>query len=425
VTRPALRGVTLLELLIALGLSSLLVVAGTGLLLGQQRAFNASSGQRAVQESGRLALEEVARSLRGAGYGVDPALVFDFGEMASVPRSRLGAYGRGYNLSWACTAAHGLSWAGNQPVRCRDSEVGSDEAVFYARDPMFSRPIFSATAGTLLLQGDLRQPLFAGQVLVAMCLLDPMVRAYVTVGRFTPGTDNPVAANLVQVQLAPGRTVNAVPAFPFENEVLSDACFGAGAAVVARVDRYRYFVDTFDEAGNRVAPQTPGSRPYLMLDQGLLDQNGANIVVPVAADVEDLQFTWLYPPAAAGAGARLVGATPGVNAADGAFPIDVTVPPPASGAPPGSAARVTGNPTNIQGARVSVVVRSAEPDISLTDDVVRTIPAAGNRPAVLGLPYYRRTLFETTVIVRNLQGQAFVYTTVDPTGQPGMNLGGG
>jgi len=416
VTRAgAPRGVTLLELLIALGLSSLVVVAGTGLLLSQQRAFGASSGQRAVQESGRLALEEVTRALRGAGYGVDPALVFDFGEMAAVPRTALFGYGRGYNLSHACA----------DPVRCRDRTDGSDEVVFYARDPMFSRPVISVAANQIVVQGDLRQPLFKGQVLQVMCLLDEMTRAYVTVDRFVPAPNAPNALSAVAIPLTSGETRSGVPAFPFENEALADACFGAGAAVVVKVDRYRYYVDTFDEAGNQVAAQVPGSRPYLMLDQGLLDQAGLPVRLPIAPDVEDLQFVWLFPPAAAGTGAQLVGAQPGTNAADGAFALRVDVPPPSVGAAPDAPARVTGNPTNIQGVRVSVVVRSSEPDINLTDAQWRTVPAAGNRAPFLGLPNYRRTLFETTVVVRNMQGRAFVYTTVDPAGQPGMNLGGG
>jgi len=174
-----------------------------------------------------------------------------------------------------------------------------------------------------------------------------------------------------------------------------------------------------------VAAQTAGARPYLMFDPGTIGPDNQPMVIPLTADVEDLQLTYLYPPAAAGDGSRLVGATAGVNAADEAFPIRVDVRPPAAGDAPGAASRVTGSPANIQGVRVSLVVRSSEVNIALAEFPWSLLPAAGNRAEVQGLLGYRRMLFESTVITRNLQSRAFVYTVVDPAGQPGMNLGGG
>ena len=416
--RPtATRGLTLIELVIGLALSSMVIVAGTTMLLSQQKAFRASSGQRSSLEAGRLVLDELVSSLRTAGYGMDSQLTFDFGDMANVPRSALGIYGRGYTQGYLCNNPG--------PVRCRDRIDGPDEVVFYSRDPLFSRALVDATTSQLTVLGELRQPLYAGQILQVMCRLDPMTRGYVTVSQGVAAQAAPDPTKKVTIQLKAGVKQLNVPAFPNENDVLTDACFTAGAAVVAKVDRYRYYVQSYDEAGNLVANGTAGSRPYLMLDQGLTDLNGAAILLPLAADVEDLQLAYLYPPAGAGGGARLVGVRQGTNAADEAFPITVGVAPPAMAAPADSAARTTGNPANIQGVRVSVVVRTPEPDVEKTAASWLTIPAAGNRPALVGVQGFRRGLFETTVTVRNMQAADFTYTVVDPAGLPGMNRGGG
>jgi hypothetical protein len=72
-----------------------------------------------------------------------------------------------------------------------------------------------------------------------------------------------------------------------------------------------------------------------------------------------------------------------------------------------------------------VVVRSSEADISLASDFDRTVPVAGNRAAFLGQPSYRRSLFETTVYLRNLQTTAFTFPSVNAAGGSGYNLGGG
>jgi hypothetical protein len=144
----------------------------------------------------------------------------------------------------------------------------------------------------------------------------------------------------------------------------------------------------------------------------------------VASDVEDLQLTWYFPPAAAGGPRRAVGADPGVNAADEAFPITTQVVPPGYLDAPDAAARTTGHPANLEAVRVSVVVRSPDADIAVTG-ASAAVPAAGNRPALAGALHHRRALFETTVVIRNMRTTTFAYPMRDPAGSPGANLGGG
>jgi type IV pilus assembly protein PilW len=413
------RGFTLMELVVALGVSGLAIAAAMALLVSQQRSYAATSADRAQQEAGRMALKELVGKLRGAGYGVDPNLVLDFGPTAVVPRP---------NLIAPATTVQQSSYACANPVRCRDSTTGSDEVVFLTRNPAFSRVASAVDTDKVTLTGEMSRDLQAGQILQVSCMGGAQVRAYVTVAQAVAGVVNPDPAKDVDVQLSPGQAAGGLPVFPFENSQLTDSCFslsGGVAPMVTKVDRFRFYVAWYDPQGNVVPAQTLGARPYLMLDQGLRDPLGTPELIPVAPDVEDLQLTYLYPPAGAGLGLQPVGASVGTSAADEPFAITTAVVPPAMDDAPDAASRTTGHPANIQAVRVSVVVRSAEADVGLATVEDRTLPTLGNRAAFQGVPYYRRSVFETTVALRNLQSQAFVYPTVSAAGGEGMNLGGG
>lgn len=418
--RRAARGLTLIELLVALGVSALTIAAAVALLVQQQRAYTNSSGDRAQQEAGRMALKEITTRLRQAGYGVDPSLTFDFGQVDVAPRAGLPAPALSVRQgTYLCATA----------VDCRDTTGLSDEVVFHARDPLFSRRASKVEGELLTLIGDLRQPIYAGQILQVSCIGSTQLRAFVTVKTTklppaAPAVPNPAAP--VLIELEPGQDTSGRPVFPFENAVLAGGCFNQAAPdqpVVTKVDRFRFHVGWFTENGGAAAAGADGARPYLMLDRGLA---GAVGDVPVAADVEDLQLTYFYPPAAAGQANRMVGGTPGTAASAEAFPIEVDVIAPAYEDAPDAASRATGHPANIEAVRVSVVVRSAEADlVALSNPADRTLPAAGNRAEVLGQPGYRRTLFETTVVIPNLRSTRFNYPMVNAAGGQGFNLGGG
>lgn len=417
--RRASRGLTLIEMMVALTVSALTIAAATALLIGQQRSFVAGSADRAQQEAGRMALHEITRRLRTAGYGVDANGVLDFGATASVPRANLIPPAAFVSFpGYACATS----------VRCRDSvdSTASDELVFLTRDPLFSRFTSAVTTSTLTLAGDLKVPMYAGQILQVSCLGGSRSRAYVTVSQDVVPPANPLPTGAPVVQLMVGVSAAGVQAFGRENATLADPCFSLGAPlgpIVTAVERTRFFIAWYTEAGAVVAPQTAGARPWLMLDHGL--GGAAPTVLPIAADVEDLQFTYFYPPGVAGGPARVVGAAAGTSIADEPFAVTTTPTPPAYDDAPDAASRTTGHPANIQGIRVSVVVRSSDPDVALITAPDRTVPAAGNRPAFLGQPNYRRSLFETTVSLPNIQAASFTYPNVNSAGGPGFNLGGG
>jgi hypothetical protein len=149
-----------------------------------------------------------------------------------------------------------------------------------------------------------------------------------------------------------------------------------------------------------------------MLDQGLSDDAGA-VLVPVAPDVEDLQFAYYYPPAAAGGAPRVLGATEGVALDGGPFKMQTDVTPPGMDDLIDSAPRLTGHPANIQAVRVSAVVRTPDTDVGLPPQEGATVPAAGNRKEQDGQPYHRRSTFETTVLLRNLGSTYYLYPVTE------------
>jgi hypothetical protein len=423
-SRPAAeRGLTLLELVISMGMTAIIVAAAVTLFLNMHRGYNAGAGDRALQETGQTALVTVGnRVIRKAGYGIDPAYALDFGNLARVQQQALTANQKlSAFQTYACAA----------DVRCRDQvggATGSDELVLYARNPMFSRPVIAADAAAVQLRGDLTRPILPGQVLQVMCLSGSRARAYVTASAAVAAATPPNPAAVVSVPLQPGVLTAGRSTFPFQNDQLADACFSDGNAVVAQVDRFRFFVSWYDDAGAVVAPQTAGARPYLMLDQGLVDARGQPVLTPVAENVEDLQLTYFFAPAAANGGVRPSGATPGTSIADevGSLAVGpavtVAVDPPLLDDPLDAASRTTGHPNNVLAVRVSVVVRSPEPDLALASDAERLLPAAANRAAFLGAAYHRRALFEDTFLLPNLRSGAVIHCAIGAA--PGMNLGG-
>jgi type IV pilus assembly protein PilW len=193
------------------------------------------------------------------------------------------------------------------------------------------------------------------------------------------------------------------------------------ATKVFKVDRYRYFIQSYSATGAKVTWGTAGSRPWLMLDHGTFDTTDSNKaqIDPVAPDVEDLQVAYVFPLDDVN---PVVGATAGTQVATDSTGIDLGAACPASTDDITAPARLNHHPGNIRSVIVAVVVRSAERDVLLPD--AATLPAALNRPAQAGPDGYRRLLLQTSVTVRNLDSRA-PYYPVYGTGTDQLNVGGG
>lgn len=63
------KGFTLIELVVALSLGMLVTLAATQIFMTNQNTFNAQRGTVDMSANGRIALDQLARSVRQAGYG--------------------------------------------------------------------------------------------------------------------------------------------------------------------------------------------------------------------------------------------------------------------------------------------------------------------------------------------------------------------
>lgn len=380
------RGFTLVEVIIALVVNLVVLIGVLALLQGQQRSFQRGSHDRALQDRARLAMGELTEGLRRAGYGMDPAFAFDFGPVVNYAQIQ-DKPGRPWvgSTSYQCGAS----------VACRDNKAdGTDEVVFYARDPYFERRILplNVSNGSLTLDRPLNAPLSAGQVLLVTCQGGGW-RAYVTVG-----AEVAIGAQVVPLTGGAGTT------FPQQNGYLAEAdarCLReSSTTAVFKIDRFRYFIQQFPDASGV-------NRPWLMLDRGLADPNGAPIQEPVAPDIEDLQVSYVFPNAPA---SQSVGAAGGAIAA-GATGIDLAPGPPGFDdfAVPPSASRQTHHPANIRSVNVALVARAPVADVKAPGN--DTLPAALNRPARngAGVPVgYERYLLVTSVATRNMESRGAV-----------------
>jgi type IV pilus assembly protein PilW len=438
VSRSSGQGFSLIEMMVGLMVSAVIVAGSISLLINQQQAYQNTSSDRAGQESARLALGTIGDALRRAGYGIHPSVTFDFGDIPG---------GVGVVFDSVDTSAH--AYLGRDcatPVTCRDNAdgpAGSDQIAFYARDPHFVRALYSAPNPTqLAVVGALTSPLLKGQVLAVACGgLCGKRWAYVTVDHTAPGSGG--STNII---LHSGSGFD----FPYQNAALSDSCFGANlwdgttdpvtglpldriafrtASKVFKVDRFRFYVDRY------LDPDSGQLRPYLMLDQGLTDDTGRPVRTPVASDIDDLQFAYVFPNAPLVAN-KLIGATAGNSVNNSNLGIDLTVSPPVYLDAMANNSRATQSPANIRAVRVSVVVRSPEADITLPGkSLVNTyLPAAGNRGEVVSDPanpgnfpdpYHWRSSFESTFDVPNMDSHALSCGDYSDGTTTGLNVGGG
>ncbi|MCA1938752.1 MAG: prepilin-type N-terminal cleavage/methylation domain-containing protein [Dechloromonas sp.] len=61
------RGLTLVELMVAMTIGLILMLGATGVLITNQRAFTATEGLSQIQENSRIAVDMIARDIREAG----------------------------------------------------------------------------------------------------------------------------------------------------------------------------------------------------------------------------------------------------------------------------------------------------------------------------------------------------------------------
>jgi prepilin-type N-terminal cleavage/methylation domain-containing protein len=370
------RGFSLLELLVAMGVTSIVVAGISIILVKQSQASVKQSQQRSLEETGRQALLELAYAVRMAGAGIAPTAAFDFDHYAC---SSVGD-------ATTCNNNPGIERAPLTPTPAspgkRDKTDGSDELVVSYRDPVFSRNVKAKTGSgpyTVTLDKPLTTTIRQGRIGMLLCSgADPV--SYV---KFS--TD--AAAGVSDVTLAlVENTDGNYPKVPPD-----DGCFANAAFVL--VERVRYFVaNDFDGV------------PALFRDRGR-----AGDPQVLFRGIEDLQLTYTIGPAPAGSGLTGnagcgTGWVYGVCPTAG-IPLDTAVADPDwIKAPYDDPSRFKSRPANIRSVEINLVGRATQASPDKAGDPV---PNIGNRPG-RAADSYTRSVFRLSEQTPNLLARATI-----------------
>lgn len=356
------RGFTLIEVLLAVAILSFVIAGISQVLIKQSQASTQQIQQRDMEESGRLALMELARAVRLSGYGINPLAAFDFDR-------------------YGC-ATPGTATSCNNS-KTRDAIDAPDELVVSWRDPTFSRSATGITGSgpwTVTLATALPvQPLKAGRIVQMLCAgAEPSVYLALSSDTTASGTSM-VLRSLANADgyYTGYLTTGALNAAP------TDGCFAT--ATVMMVERTRYFV----------APDTDGV-PSLWRERGRSTGNEL-----LFRGIEDVQLTYdiIQPPA--GSAFASGGATPATAPACAStlwnFGTCATSNPPSETATAPdwrndaylSANRYTGHPVNIGTVNIFIVARAT---LSSADGTGDGVPLLGNRPARAANNFHRSVL---------------------------------
>lgn len=382
-SRSRARGFTLLELLVASTITFLAVGMATMGFITQNQSLQAMDMTRVANESSRDAMLQLETSLRRAGWGVDPRHAID--------------------MVYKCTAAG-----------CRDRTGAPDELVFVARNPMYrwldkdtgtcttvggcfegnawkidNVNITSApkTVSITLLTG---QAIEKGRVVLATCA----------------GGQSPVMLTLDARATPTGSSVPLVPVTsdtaPYNVPSQLQACHDDPGAGLFLVDRFRYFIAT---------QGTTEPRPWLMLDTGL-NINGADEIIPIAKNVEDLQVAYVLQPYAGQTppdtgtpnGDWIIGNDRSSTAAE---ELSLTAAAPDYKTATNSPSRYTKHPANVRGVRVSLTLRSVRTDARMGKSWAgESVPGTENRADSLSGGAVRRYISRTQITLRNMDSKS-------------------
>jgi type IV pilus assembly protein PilW len=361
------RGFTLIELLVGTAVSSVVLLAISYTFISQARQYQSHVSRQGIQSNARKAISVLERSLRQAGYGVDP-------DRAIIPYDSFNA-------------------ATNQ------QEVGFPDAIaIHLRDPLFVRHVTAAAPNQLTLDVGLQEPLPKGQILLVLC---PGARVYTYVTLLAPANKDDTILQMDTTDALADSPMGP-PGALFRDEerldtgVADNQCFagvGSQQATVVKVDRLAFYVASFDDDGDGPGAAT---RPYLMMHRGL-DISGdtgtpdnfidARDAVPVAEGIEQLQLAYLLNtihsgnPAVERALPLIVGMdNSNIPSSTGpkAWPFgerwatEATADDaPEYADPYDHQRRTTAHPANIRQVRLTLVSRSNQPDPAIAGDDAR------------------------------------------------------
>ncbi len=204
------RGFTLIEALISAAIMSVILAGVGAVVVGTQTAVATQFESKSATEGTSVTMGYLDRTMRLAGYGIDPALAFNF-SVAGLP------------------PATGLTAKDNFSTHTNTDNLtpgfDTDDLAFRYRDPSYSRRAAVAGGGgtvSLALTTALGQNLDDKQLMMVMCGSDPSSSIYGRVsGAAGPGSTSLTLTNAGDTEIAnipvalPGCMLQSGPLAPF------------------------------------------------------------------------------------------------------------------------------------------------------------------------------------------------------------------
>ncbi len=385
---PRSHGFTLAEMLVGIVVTSIVLVAVTGVVIAVQNTYQQETESKVLTENGRTALMNLQRIVPMAGYGIDPRMAFDVS--ATVPGS----------LVRDNFEVNGATFVPPQPL-VDGGVVVTDDLAFRYRDPAwlhmghFSASSAALSSGDLILDVATTVPIPKDKLLMVVCR-----------GAVISATMRVTSAVGIGVTSVPVASAGAV----WGNR--DEACLtgtGLSSPWVFMVHEQRLRIVNL------------GGRPWLVSFRNL-DQDTRELTDdtfdPIAADVENFQVAFAVNRAPVGVGCcqtapdpggdwtygnTLVGSAPEAVFAQEVAPLG-SLPSYATGYT--EPQRFTGTVANIRAVHVGLTMRSprkdptgrrASPLESLFNWEAPVEPADG----------YTRTTFHGVMNVPNMLSRSF------------------
>jgi type IV pilus assembly protein PilW len=347
--------------MVGLAVTLIILSAVGAAFLAVIRTYHAEALVKGSVEGARTATIFLERTVRLAGYGLDPVHAFDL----------------------RTTGLPGTDKDNHQETLAGDLFT-TDDLAFRYRDPAFlRRGVLSADGTALALTAGTTWG-FTPKVGQAVLVACPGARSY-TVRQVVSSTQGSAVLEAHA----------AVPAFP-----------GPGAACLSD-DAEPPFVMLVHELRLRVI--RVGNRPYLVVFRNHAPIDGNLDYDPLAVDVENFQVAYEMNRPRSGAMTPVDGS--GGNWILGDDPaLDDDLPSTSASAPTletgyGDAARFSKHPANVRSLRLSFTVRSARKEPS--GRAAFAPETLENQTLTGGADGYYRTTVTTSVRVPNLQSRAF------------------
>lgn len=370
------RGFTLLELMIGIGVSSIVLVAIAATVIAMNGVFQSNAATKSTVEDSRSSLAYLERVLPMAGYGVPPPEVWDFGTTG--------------------------------PVSVKDNDVQpthvTDDLAFRYRDPSYlRRGTIDAAAGTVTfvnaatsLPDNVGINVKVGQVFMVAC---PAASGQFLVVKATATAVVADTALSVQVYGAPFPTVN-------------DDCLRASSSAA--------YIMLIHE--KRIRVLALGGRPYLVVLHNFVNLLDYDVL---AADVENFQVSYvmnqpspnvLPAPPVVDSGAAAPNwvfadqpgltdlpnpGAPAPSYKDSYTLARITVPPEAF------SRRFNAHPANIRAVRIGLTLKSQRP---MPNKQKNAFPAdsLGNYTSPVVIDEFYRISLSTQVNIPNMAARAMM-----------------